>query len=148
MIAVVNSRSDPATASNQASGLSFRPPADWRRDKLSRLANHVRHACSITGETSGSELFKLKQVAWSRAVALDAVAMAMIDATARRRRGARLSGLSSENGRPRVNGFPTKEIIRAGPGVDFGLAHPAFEFAGMLVRMLLACCGIVHTAAG
>jgi hypothetical protein len=60
----------------------------------------------------------------------------------------RLSRLSSKNGRPRVNGFPTKEIIGAGPGVDFGLANPAFEFAGMLVGMLLSCCGIIHPATG
>ena len=130
---MVNSRSEPSNppASNERSGLFA--PADWRHDRLNRLANPARRASSIAGETSGSELFKLKQVAWSRAVALDAVAMVMIDAAARRRRGARLSRLSSEDGRPDVNGFPTKEIIRAGPGVDFGLAHPAFEFAGMLV---------------
>jgi hypothetical protein len=83
MIAVVNSRSDPATASNQASGLSFLPPADWRHDRLNRLANPARRASSIAGETSGSELFKLKQVAWSRAVVLEAVAMVMIDAAVR-----------------------------------------------------------------
>src|SRR3954447_12974741 len=62
--------------------------------------------------------------------------------------GARLSRLSSKNRRPRLNGFPTKEIIVARPGVDFGLANPAFEFAGMLVGMLLPCCGVIHPATG
>jgi hypothetical protein len=57
-----------------------------------------------------------------------------------------LPRLSSKNGRPRLDGFPTKEIIGAGPGVDFGLAHPAFEFSGMLVGMLLPCCGVIHPA--
>src|SRR4029077_8657362 len=57
---------------------------------------------------------------------------------------ARLSGLSSENRRSCIDGLPAKEIIGAGPGVDFGLANPAFELAGMLVRMLLPCRGVIH----
>ena len=59
---------------------------------------------------------------------------------------ARLSGLSSKNRRPCIDGFPTKKIIGAGPGVDLGLANPAFEFSGTLVGMLLSCCGVIHSA--
>ena len=58
------------------------------------------------------------------------------------RSGAPLSRLSSKNGRPRLDGFPAKEIILAGPRVDFGLTNPAFEFAGAAhAGMLLPCCG-------
>ena len=61
---------------------------------------------------------------------------------------ARLAGLSSENRRSRIDGLPAKEIIGAGPGVDFGLANPAFEIAGMLVLMLLPRRGVIHSATG
>ena len=36
----------------------------------------------------------------------------------------------------------------AGPGVDFGLADPAFEIAGMLVLMLFPRRGVIHSATG
>lgn len=36
----------------------------------------------------------------------------------------------------------------ARPGVHFGLAHPAFETARMLVRVLFARGGVIHPATG
>jgi hypothetical protein len=61
---------------------------------------------------------------------------------------ARLGRLSSKNGGRLPDGFPAEVIMGAGPGVDFGLANPAFEIAGMLVLMLLPRRGIIHSATG
>ena len=61
---------------------------------------------------------------------------------------ARLRRLSSEDGLRPLDGLPAEVVMGAGPGVDFGLANPAFEFAGMLVRMLLPSRGVIHTATG
>ena len=46
------------------------------------------------------------------------------------------------------DGFPAEIIMGAGPGVDFGLANPAFEIAGMLVLVFFPRRGIVHSATG
>ena len=54
----------------------------------------------------------------------------------------------AENGRLGLNGFPTEEIIRAGPGVDLALANLAFETAGTLVAVLFPCRSIIHPATG
>jgi hypothetical protein len=61
---------------------------------------------------------------------------------------ARLGRLSPENGGRLPDGFPAEVIMGAGPGVNFGLANPAFEIAGMLVPMLLPRRGIIHSATG
>ena len=56
--------------------------------------------------------------------------------------------LLAKNGRLHRLGLPIEEIIKAGPGMDLGLANPAFETAGMLVRMLLSCRVVIHPATG
>jgi hypothetical protein len=56
------------------------------------------------------------------------------------------SPLFPKNGRFQRLGFPIEEIIKAGPCMDLGLADPAFETAGMLVRMLLSCRVVIHPA--
>jgi hypothetical protein len=60
----------------------------------------------------------------------------------------RLGRLPSEHWLRPPDGFPAEIIMGAGPGMNFGLADPAFEFAGMLVPMLLSRCGIIHSATG
>jgi len=59
-----------------------------------------------------------------------------------------LCRLSSKDRRRFPDGFPAEVIMGAGPGVDFGLADPAFEMAGMLVLMLLSRRGVIHAATG
>ena len=59
-----------------------------------------------------------------------------------------LRRLSSKDRRRPLDGFPPEVIIGARPGVDFGLANPAFEIAGMLVLMLFPRRGIIHSATG
>jgi hypothetical protein len=61
---------------------------------------------------------------------------------------ASLRRLPSEHWLGPPDGFPAEIIMGAGPGMNFGLADPAFEFAGMLVPMLLSRCGIIHSATG
>ena len=61
---------------------------------------------------------------------------------------ASLGRLSSEHRLPARDGLPAEIIMGAGPGMNFGLADPAFEFAGMLVPMLLPRRGIIHSATG
>ena len=61
---------------------------------------------------------------------------------------ARLCRLASKHRLRPLDGFPAEIIIGAGPGVDFGLANPAFEIAGMLVLMLFPRRGIIHSATG
>ena len=56
--------------------------------------------------------------------------------------------LFSKDRRRRLGGAPVEEIIKAGPGVDHGAANPAFETAGMMVRMLLLGRGVTHPAIG
>jgi hypothetical protein len=56
--------------------------------------------------------------------------------------------LFAKNRRLHRLGFPIEEIIEAGPSMDLGLANPAFETAGMLVRMLLSCRVVIHPATG
>ncbi len=56
--------------------------------------------------------------------------------------------LFAKNRRLHRLGLPIEEIIKAGPGMDLGLANPAFETAGMLVRMLLSCRVVIHPATG
>ena len=61
---------------------------------------------------------------------------------------AALRRLSSEDRLRPLDGFPAEIVMGAGPGVDFGLAHPAFEIARMLVRVLFPCRGVIHSATG
>src|SRR6516164_1981995 len=53
-----------------------------------------------------------------------------------------------KDGRPRLNGLPTEEIMMARPCVDLGIARTTFETARMLVRVLLFRRGIIHPATG
>ena len=59
-----------------------------------------------------------------------------------------LRRLSTKNRRRPLDGFPAEIIIGAGPGVDLGLADPAFEIAGMLVLVLFPRRRIIHSATG
>jgi hypothetical protein len=59
--------------------------------------------------------------------------------------------LLPEHGQAAFDRLPVEEVIKAGPGVDFGLAEHALEaagIAGMLVRMLLARRSVIHPAFG
>jgi hypothetical protein len=67
---------------------------------------------------------------------------------ARHFQSALLCRLSSEYRLRPLDGFPAEIIMGAGPGVDFGLANPAFEIAGMLVPMFFPRRGVIHSATG
>ena len=58
----------------------------------------------------------------------------------------RLCRLAPENRLRAPDGFPAKIIIGPGPGMDLGLADPAFEIAGMLVLMHFPRRGVIHSA--
>ena len=58
-----------------------------------------------------------------------------------------LTPLFSEDGRFRPHALPVEELMIAGPGVDLGIANPAFEIAGTPVLMFLAGGGVIHPAA-
>ena len=56
--------------------------------------------------------------------------------------------LFPEHGRLGLNGLPIEEIVKAGPGVDLGIANATVEVPGTLVRVLLPGRGVIHPAAG
>ena len=61
---------------------------------------------------------------------------------------ASLGRLASKHRLRPLDRLPAEIIIGAGPGVDLGLANPAFEIAGMLLPVLFPRCGIIHSATG
>jgi hypothetical protein len=64
---------------------------------------------------------------------------------------ARGRGFLPEHRQTALDCLPVEEVIKTGPGVDFGIAEHALEaagIAGMLVRVLLARRGVIHPAFG
>ena len=56
------------------------------------------------------------------------------------------AAFSSDTGE-RIRSLPVEVLVIAGPGVDLGVANPAFEAAGALMLVFLPCRGVIHSAA-